>query len=48
MATAGPRNRMGPPGTKWFHGNGPPTSDIPAKKGDMYLDLETGDVYVFE
>ncbi|MBO5270232.1 MAG: metallophosphoesterase, partial [Clostridia bacterium] len=30
-------------GTKWFYGSGTPTVD--AKSGDMYLDVDSGDVY---
>ncbi len=47
MATAGPRKRTGSPGNKWFSGYGEP-KNIEANPGDMYIDLETGDIYVFE
>jgi hypothetical protein len=42
----GPPGGVGPSGAlvKWF-GNGPPGLIIGAEPNDLYLDLDTGDIY---
>jgi hypothetical protein len=46
---AGPQGDAGPQGergTGWFVGNGPPPAEIEGSRpGDLYLNLDTGDVY---
>jgi hypothetical protein len=43
---AGEPGDAGPRGTRWFTGTGAPPAEIPgAIEGDLYLDLETGEVY---
>jgi hypothetical protein len=42
----GPTGAAGPPGTRWFTGDGPPPDPFPgANDGDLYLDNLTGDYY---
>jgi len=46
----GPPGPPGPPGVRgsyWWEGHGAPTGSVAAQSMDLYLDLDTGDVYVF-
>jgi len=43
----GPEGPSGPRGNTWFYGNGTPGTIPTAVAGDLYLDLDTGDVYAF-
>lgn len=57
IISGGPQGSAGPPGpqgpigetglrgTKWYIGHGMPTGLVDVQDGDMYLDLDTGDVY---
>ncbi len=46
---AGEPGEAGPRGTRWFTGTGAPPAEIPgALEGDLYLDLDTGDVYALQ
>ena len=49
QGTQGEQGPAGERGSYWYSGNGQPTSTNPtnAKDGDMYLDLETMDVYSY-
>ena len=41
----GQKGDPGPRGSQWFTGSGAPTTVTGSQAGDMYLDVDTGDVY---
>jgi hypothetical protein len=44
--STGATGATGPRGTNWYQGHGAPGSIGGSQAGDMYLDLDSGDVYV--
>ena len=44
----GPIGPTGPRGSYWFDGSGAPTTVIGSEEGDYYLDISTGDVYLYD